>query len=420
MAVIKPFRAVRPRKTEVNNIAALPYDVYSTEEARKVASKNPKSFLHIDCGETNLKKGTDPHDPKVYVKAREVYREFKENRWFVREKEECFYIYALTMDGRRQVGLVACSASDDYFNNVILKHENTRADKEQDRICHVDTLSAQTGPIFLAYRDEAKITSIIEKEMEKRHLYDFVSNDGIRHEVYKISDPRTIRKLIKLFSEVPHTYIADGHHRCASANRVAKMRRELLKKTTGKEEFNYFLSVLFPESELRIMDYNRVVKDLNGLSEKAFLAAIGNDFNAEKVSEKGTPYRPEKPHEFGMYLGKTWYRLTLKKKAGKDSVKALDVSLLQDRLLQPVLGIQDPKTDPRIDFVGGIRGLSELERRVERDAAVAFSMYPTSMSELFSVADSGKLMPPKSTWFEPKLRSGIFIHEFEEAGKEKK
>lgn len=415
MAIIKPFRALRPTKKDAAEVAALPYDVYNTEEARKAARKKPKSFLHIDCGETNLKKGTSPHDPKSYLKAKEVFEAWKKEGIFKAEKEECFYVYALTMDGRRETGLVACSSVDDYMNKVILKHELTRADKEEDRVRHVDTLSAQTGPIFLAYKDQKPINKIIGEVIKGRTLFDFTEEDGVRHQVWKISDEKTIKNLVRLFAKVPHTYIADGHHRCASAMRVANMRRQAVSHYTGKEEFNFFLSVLFPESELKILDYNRVVKDLNGLSEKEFFEAVSKKFDVKEVSKKGTPYRPTEKGEFGLYLSGKWYALKFKKKlSGKDPVKKLDVSILQENLLHPILGIADPRTDGRIDFVGGIRGLKELERRVDQDMKLAFSMYPTSMNELFEVADAGKLMPPKSTWFEPKLRSGLFIHPFEE------
>ncbi len=431
MAEIRPFRALRPAENLASDVAALPYDVYNREEACAFVQDRPFSFLNIDRPETQFSPETDIYDPRVYEKADEMIREWTQKGIFIREDSPCLYIYALTMDGRTQTGLVACSSVDDYLNNIILKHENTRADKELDRINHVGVTSCQTGPIFLAYRDEKKITELIEKKKEEAPLYDFVSEDGIRHTVWVIGEKELIEELVTLFAALPHTYIADGHHRAASAVKVGKMRREAHPEADGTEEFNGFLSVLFPESELKILDYNRVVKDLNGLDEDTFLQKIGEAgfftevFSDKKVSKEAQPFKPGKKGEFGMYLSGVWYKLTAKPEIlSADPVRGLDVSVLQDHLLSPVLGIEDPKTDKRIDFVGGIRGLRELERRVDGseneageklpgDMTLAFSMYPTAMNELFSVADAGLLMPPKSTWFEPKLRSGLFLHEIE-------
>ena len=414
MAVIKAFRALRPALEVSRDVAALPYDVYNREEAAAFVADRPLSFLNIDRAESQFSRDVDTYDPRVYAKADEMIREWTARGTFVREDRPCYYLYALTMDGRTQTGLVACSSVDDYVNNVILKHENTRAEKELDRINHVDKTSAQTGPIFLAYRDDARVAALLEPVTETVPLYDFTKDDGIRHTVWKIEDETLVKAITEAFAAIPHTYIADGHHRAASAVKVALRRREAHPDYDGTEEFNFFLSVLFPASVLRIYDYNRVVKDLNGFTEEAFLTRIAEDFEVREVSAAGKPYRPEEKGSFGMFLADKWYALRVKEAPdGTDPVKSLDVSVLQDRLLEPVLGIHNPKTDTRIDFIGGIRGLSELERRVHLDMKVAFSMFPTSMEELFRVADAGLLMPPKSTWFEPKLLSGIFIHEIE-------
>ena len=316
------------------------------------------------------------------------------------------------MNGRSQKGIVACASIDDYQNNIIKKHENTRTDKEQDRICHVDICSAQTGPIFLAYRTNEAIQKLVAATVLNAPVYDFVSEDGILHRVWVISADADVKLIQGTFENIQEIYIADGHHRCASAVKVGLKRRAAKPNYTGQEEFNYFLSVLFPADELSIMDYNRVVKDLNGYTKEAFLEKVQEFFD---VVEKGTDcYKPTQKGEFGMYLDNTWYCLNAKEKIqSTDAVKGLDVAILQDYLLEPILGIADPKTDKRIDFVGGIRGLEELEKRVHKDMQVAFSMYPTSIYELFNVADAGLLMPPKSTWFEPKLRSGLFVHAIE-------
>ena len=331
---------------------------------------------------------------------------------FVQDPTPCFYLYELTMDGNSQTGVVGCASIDDYRNNVIKKHENTRADKEEDRIRHVDTCSMQTGPIFLAYRAKEDLKEKIVELKKQAPVYDFVSEDGIGHRVWVIDNDSDVSMIEEAFGKIPAIYIADGHHRCASAVKVGLKRREQYPDYTGEEEFNYFLSVIFPDEELRILDYNRVVKDLNGLDATAFLTRIGESFTVEKKGQ--APYRPTKKGMFGMYLEDEWYSLVAKEKIkSEDAVEGLDVSLLQNYLLDPILGIKDPKTDKRIDFVGGIRGLGELERRVHTDMKVAFAMYPTSIAELFAVADAGRLMPPKSTWFEPKLRSGLFLHEIE-------
>lgn len=409
MADIKPFRAIRPGKGLESEIAALPYDVYNRQEAKAVVADKPHSFLRIDRAETQLPDEVDTYDDRVYEKAKELLTEQIEKGEYVTETSPCFYLYELVMDGRSQTGIVGCASIDDYVNGVIKKHENTRADKELDRIRHVDTLNAQTGPIFLAYRDRADLSALVAEVMKEAPLYDFTSEDGITHRVFVIDGKERIAKITSIFNDMEQIYIADGHHRCASAAKVGLKRREENPGYDGSEEFNYFLSVLFPDSQLKIMDYNRVVKDLNGLSETEFLEKLKEIVTVE---EKGSePVVAAKKGQIGMFLLDKWYLLTIdEKKRSDDPVKGLDVSMLQDLVLSPVLGIGDPKTDKHIDFVGGIRGLKELERRVHTDMQVAFAMYPTSIGELFAVADAGLLMPPKSTWFEPKLRSGLFIH----------
>ena len=411
MAVIIPFQAVRPNRELVHKVAALPYDVYNRAEAREVALKEPLSFLNIDRPETQFPEDYDMYADEVYEKASSMLKEQKEQGIYIQEEEPCFYLYELTMDGRSQTGLVACASIDDYVNNVIMKHENTREEKELDRIRHVDTCSAQTGPIFLAYRKNETIEAIVAAEKAKEPVYDFVSEDGIGHRVWVISERNVVEDIANGFADINRVYIADGHHRAASAVKVGLKRREAAGRIDGYEEFNFFLSVLFPENELKILPYYRVVKDLNGYTADEFIRKISEKFTVESSE---IPVGPEQKGEFGMFLEDKWYRLTAKPELlqSTDPVKALDVSVLQDNLLEPVLGIKDPRTDKRIDFVGGIRGLGELERRTKTDMTVAFSTCPTSILELFAVSDAGLLMPPKSTWFEPKLRSGIFIHEF--------
>ena len=412
MAQIRPFRAYRPCQGIEERIAALPYDVYNRAEACEVVKKNPESFLAVDRAETQFGEGVDTYADCVYEKADQMLREKIQEGKFVQDPTPCFYLYELTMDGHSQTGVVGCASIDDYRNNVIKKHENTRADKEEDRIRHVDTCSMQTGPIFLAYRAKEDLKEKIGELKKHAPVYDFVSEDGIGHRVWVIDNDADVAMIEDSFGKIPAIYIADGHHRCASAVKVGLKRREQYPDYTGEEEFNYFLSVIFPDEELRILDYNRVVKDLNGMDAAAFLTRIGEYFTVEKKGQ--APYRPTKKGMFGMYLEDEWYCLVAKEEIkSEDAVEGLDVSLLQNYLLDPVLGIKDPKTDKRIDFVGGIRGLGELERRVHADMKVAFSMYPTSIAELFAVADAGRLMPPKSTWFEPKLRSGLFLHEIE-------
>lgn len=402
--------AVRPDEKVADKVAALPYDVYNRQEAKEAVKDNELSFLRIDRAETQFPDSVDTYAPEVYQKAKEIFEDMADNGTFITDNDRCYYIYQLVMDGRKQTGIAACASIDDYVNNVIKKHENTREEKEQDRINHIDTLSAQTGPVFLAYRSQQCINKITDRViMEDKPVYNFIAEDGIRHTVWKISDSSDIAAIENAFAAVSDIYIADGHHRAASAVKTGLKRREANPGYNGTEEFNYFLSVLFPDDSLMIMDYNRSVKDLNGLTRDEFIARARKHFN---ITKTGSAKYPSKKGEVAMYLGKCWYMLEVKKEllSGKDAVASLDVSLLQDYLLGPVLGIKDPRTDPRIDFIGGIRGLGELERRADSDMEVSFAMYPVSTEELFAVADAGLLMPPKSTWFEPKLRSGLFIH----------
>ncbi len=412
MADIRPFRAIRPKNGLEKDVAALPYDVYNRQEAKEAVKGKELSFLRIDRAETLLPDEIDTYDDAVYEKAKSLYLKMREEGIYIQEEEPAFYLYELTMNGRSQTGIVACASVDDYENGVIKKHENTRADKEADRIRHVDTLNAQTGPIFLAYRYDNVLGSIKNQIRERVPLFDFYSEDNIRHRGWKIDDLSVITFIQNQFRQMDRIYIADGHHRCASAVKVSKKRREQYPDYAPDAQFHYFLAVLFSDDELCVYDYNRVVKDLNGLTAEQFLDRISEHF---AVSQAQTvPFKPQEKGTFGMLLDGEWYCLKAKESLYTgDCVKDLDVSLLQDYLLAPILGIGDPKTDKRIDFVGGIRGLKELERRCHTDCRVAFSMYPTSMAELFAVADAGRLMPPKSTWFEPKLRSGLFIHELQ-------
>ncbi len=409
MAIVKPFCAVRPSAEAASQVAALPYDVYNRKEACEAVKGNPLSFLNIDRAETQFGEDVDMYADCVYEKAKELLEKRMADGTFIRDEIPCYYIYQQTMNGRSQTGLVACSSIDDYLNHVVKKHENTREEKEQDRIRHVDTTDAHTGPIFLAYRAKEELNRIIHRITTGHPLYDFVSEDNVEHRVWKIAAPGPIKEIEEAFLDVEATYIADGHHRAASAVKVGLMRREENPGYTGKEAFNYFLSVLFPDEQLMIMPYNRVVADLNGMSSEEFLEKISRCF---VVKEEGMiPYSPDKKGKFGMYLNRKWYSLEAKEELGTDDpVDELDVSILQNALLGPILGIGDPRTDKRIDFIGGIRGLKELERRTEEDMAVGFALYPTSIQELLDVADANRLMPPKSTWFEPKLRSGLFIH----------
>ena len=409
MALIVPFKAIRPSKEEAATIAALPYDVYNRQEAYQKVKEQPGSFLAIDRPETQFEPEADMYSDAVYNKAAEMLDEWISKGRFIQDDMPFYYVYELTMDGRSQTGIVACASIDDYANGVIKKHENTRAEKEQDRIRHVDSCNAQTGPIFLAYRKDSTISSIVAKAKTRKPIYDFVAEDGISHRCWVIDDMMTCALIATTFDKMDSIYIADGHHRAASAVKVGFKRREENPNYTGKEDFNFFLSVLFPDDELKIYDYNRVVKDLNGMSAEEFLMHVENAVDI--ISESDGPIKPEKKGQWSMLLDNKWYLCEVKSEyKSDDPVLGLDVSLLQDLILEPLLDIKDAKTSDRIDFVGGIRGLEELERRCATDCKVAFAMYPTSISELFDVADAGLLMPPKSTWFEPKLRSGLFIH----------
>lgn len=412
MAIFRPFRGIRPRKELAHKVAALPYDVMNSNEAREMVKDNPDSFLHVDRAEVDLDPSIDIYDRRVYEKARENLEELIRREILIQDEEERFYIYKQIMNGREQIGLVGCASIDDYLGDTIKKHEHTREEKEQDRINHVDYTDANTGPIFMTYRSKDEINRLVEDLMDRDSpIYDFVSEDGISHIVWIVNDMDAIQRLIELFHGIDYLYIADGHHRSASAVKVGLKRRRENPDYSGSEEFNFFLSVLFPDDQLHIMDYNRVVKDLNGYSTEDFLKKIEEKFEVEFYNGEES-YSPKKKHSFGMYLEDKWYILNVREGTfnQEDPVERLDVSILQKNILEPILGICDPRTDNRIDFIGGIRGLKELERRVSTDMKVAFSMYPTSIEDLMTIADEGKIMPPKSTWFEPKLRSGLFIH----------
>ncbi len=416
MSIFKPFKAVRPMPAYAEKVAALPYDVMNSEEAREKVVDNPYSFLHIDKAEIDLPVGTDLYSDEVYETAAKNLKSLETDEICKQDNLPCFYIYSQTMNGREQTGIVGCASIDDYVNGIIKKHELTRADKEADRIRHVDECNANTGPIFLTYKGGEEISKAVE-DWKATHLpvYDFTSEGEIGNKIWIINEASLNEEIEELFKDVPALYIADGHHRCASAAKVGLKRREENPNYTGKEEFNFFLAVAFPKDELRIMDYNRVIKDLNGLSKEDFIKAISEKFQVESALQV-KPYAPEARHTFGMFLDGSWYKLTAKDGTfdETDPVLSLDVSILQNNLISPVLGIDDPRTDKRIDFVGGIRGLKELERRATSDMVLAFSMFPTSLDELISIADAGALMPPKSTWFEPKLLSGLFIHKFDD------
>lgn len=412
MATIKPFRAIRPVKEKAAFVAALPYDVMNSKEARKEVEGNPYSFLHIDKAEIDLDESIDLYDDKVYEKAKENFEKMMQTKVFIQDSKEMCYIYRLIMNGKSQTGLVVCTSIDEYLDGTIKKHELTREDKEIDRIKHVTACNANTGPIFLAYKANEKISAVIENWTEQQQpIYDFVSKDNVKQTIWAIDEEKTIETLIDCFKQVQNFYIADGHHRNASAVKVGLEKRKQNSNYTGKEEFNFYLSVLFPSQQLEIMDYNRLVKDLNGYTKEEFLSKIREKFDITIYKENDYCH-PKQIHEFGMYLEGNWYLLCAKPEiVHKDVVQCLDVSILQNELLAPILSIGDPRTDKRIDFVGGIRGLEELKKRVNSgEMKVAFSMFPTSMKELMTVADQNKIMPPKSTWFEPKLRSGLFIH----------
>ncbi len=409
MATVRPFRGLRAPKDIAPKLAALPYDVLNSEEARKMAEGNPHSFLHVTKPEIDLDPKIDLYDQRVYDKAKENFAAFRKKGWLVHDPGNYLYIYRQVMDGRVQTGLMCCCSAEEYWNDTIKKHELTRKDKEEDRLKHVDVINANAGPVFLTYRAQAEVDALVEQITKGTPEYDFTAPDGIRHVLWVVKDEAWIKKVQAQFQKIPVLYVADGHHRSAAASRIAKVRREQNPKHTGNEEYNFFLAVLFPHNQLHIMDYNRAVKDLNGLTKEQFLDKVKKNFEVVKTKEK----KPRKAQTFGMYLDGEWYELTAKPGTfdDKDPVKRLDVSILQSNLLEPILGIGDPRTDKRIDFIGGIRGVKELERIVnEGKFKVSFSMFPTSIEQLMAIADAGQIMPPKSTWFEPKLRSGVVIH----------
>lgn len=407
MAKISPFRALRPAAEFAAKVASPPYDVLNRKEAKKEAQGNPHSFLHITKSEIDLPEKVDSHSDEVYERAKENLQAFINRNVLFRENKRCYYIYELVMNGRSQTGLVCVSSIDDYDNNIIMKHEHTRPEKEQDRINHIKTTGAQTGNVFLAYRNVEAIDNLLDQwKRDRNPVYRFTADDSVQHTIWVMNDSTAISNITSLFEEeVPHTYIADGHHRAASA---AKVRQALGSKAT--KNAGYFLTTLFPSNQLCIMDYNRVVKDLNGLSPEEFLSKLNEDFEVHLSG--ADEVKPEALHEFGLYLNNNWYHLKSKPSAySQDPIGVLDVSVLQNNVLDNILGIKDPRTDARVDFVGGIRGLSELKKRVDSgEAAAAFSLYPVSVQQLFDIADSGNVMPPKSTWFEPKLRDGLLTH----------
>jgi len=416
MVKIKAFKALRPPKDLADKVAARPYDVLNSEEARKEAEGNPYSLLHITKPEIDLPKGIDEHDEKVYEKAKENFQKFIREGYLIPDDDEYLYIYAQTMNGKTQYGLVACASVDDYLNGVIKKHELTRKDKEEDRMKHVRVTNANVEPVFFTYRKVEEIDEIVKDIVDKnKPEYDFETEDGVGHHFWLIKDKKIINRLIELFEKIPNTYVADGHHRTAAAALVGAEKRRNNPKHNGNEEYNFFMAVHFPDDQLTIIDYNRVVKDLNGLSEEDFLRKLALHFEIEEIGEN--EYKPAKLHEFSMYLNGKWYKLKAKKHTYDDNhpILGLDVTVLSKYVLDEILGIKDLRTDKRIDFVGGIRGLSELKRRVDSgEMKVAFALYPVTMKQLMEIADADMIMPPKTTWFEPKLRSGLAIHLLEE------
>jgi len=415
MAVLKPFKGLRPPRELAQKVASRPYDVLNSEEARKEAEGNPQSLLHIIKPEIDFPAGTDEHTEPVYDKAVENFHLFKEKGWLVQDEKDKLYIYAQTMNGRTQYGIVGAASVDDYMNGVIKKHELTRKDKEEDRMKHVRNTNANVEPVFFTFPAVQELDDIVAKIVkENEPEYDFVAEDGFGHHFWVINDEATINRIVELFAEIPATYVADGHHRTAAAALVGNEKRQNNPNHTGNEEYNYFLAVHFPDNQLQIIDYNRVVKDLNGLTEAELLTKLEEDF---EVTEMGTDiFKPEDLHTFSMYLNGKWYKLVARsgRYDDNDPIGVLDVTILSDLVLDKILGIKDLRTDKRIDFVGGIRGLGELKRRVDSgEMKVAFALYPVSMQQLIDIADTGNIMPPKTTWFEPKLRSGLVIHELD-------
>ncbi|MBQ1884117.1 MAG: DUF1015 domain-containing protein [Bacteroidales bacterium] len=412
MSTVKPFRGLRPAKEIAEKLSCLPYDVMNAKEAAAMAEGNPQSFLHITRAEIDLPADVDPHSKQVYDKSVENFKKFQDNKWLIQDTEPKFYIYAQTMDGRTQYGIAGAAFCEDYQNQIIKKHELTRPDKEDDRMVLINTMNANAEPVFLSYRAVPEIDEIVNNITKQEPEYKFVSNDGFGHQFWVINDADTNKRIEKLFAEkVPALYVADGHHRTAAAARVGLERKAKNPNHTGNEDYNYFLAVIFPDNQLKIMDYNRVIKDLNGLSSKDFLVKLSASFDIEN---KGAEiYRPAKLHEMSLYLDGVWYSLNAKKGTYNDSdpIGVLDVTILTKQVLEPILNITDLRTSKRIDFVGGIRGLGELKKRVDSgEMAAAFAMYPVSMAQLLDIADTGNIMPPKTTWFEPKLRSGLVVH----------
>lgn len=411
MAIIKPFRGIRPPKDLVEQVASRPYDVLNSEEARKEAEGNEKSLYRIIKPEIDFPAGTDEHDPRVYDKAAENFAMFQQKGWLVQDEKEKYYVYAQTMNGKTQYGLVVCAYVDDYMTGKIKKHELTRRDKEEDRMKHVRVNNANVEPVFFAYPHKDEIDAIVAKVVAGMAEYDFVAPDGFGHHFWVIEDEATIQRITEIFAEIPSLYIADGHHRSAAAALVGDEKRKQNPNHKGDEEYNYFLAVCFPDNQLNIIDYNRVVKDLNGLSDEEFLSALNKNF---EVKEMGADiYKPNKLHNFSLYLSGKWYSLTAKEGTydDNDPIGVLDVTISSNLILDEILGIKDLRSDKRIDFVGGIRGLGELKKRVDSgEMKVALALYPVSMKQLIDIADSGNIMPPKTTWFEPKLRSGLVIH----------
>jgi uncharacterized protein (DUF1015 family) len=416
MAIIKPFKGIRPPQDIAKDVSSLPYDVMNSQEAAEMAKGKPYSLLHITRAEIDLPEGTDIHSEEVYNKAVENYKKFKANHWLKQDEKPHYYIYAQTMDGRTQYGIVGAAAAQDYFDGIIKKHELTRPDKEDDRMVLTRYLNANIEPVFFSYKAVPEIDAIVKRIVtENKPVYDFTADDGFGHHFWIVESEEDNQKLEKLFAEkVPYTYVADGHHRTAAAARIMQEKKAQNPNHTGNEEYNYFMAVHFPDNQLKIIDYNRVVKDLNGLNKDEFINKLKENFEVEKIGEKA--YRPAKLHEFSMYLDENWYRLTAKPGTYNDNdpIGQLDVTVLSEKILNPILNIKDLRTSKRIDFVGGIRGLKALKKRVDSgDYQVAFALYPVSMQQLINIADTGNIMPPKTTWFEPKLRSGLVIHELE-------
>ena len=411
MAIIKPFKGVRPPQDLVEQVASRPYDVLNSEEARTEAAGNEKSLYHIIKPEIDFPVGTDEHDERVYEKAAENFRLFQDKGWLVQDAKENYYIYAQTMNGKTQYGLVVGAYVPDYMNGIIKKHELTRRDKEEDRMKHVRINNANIEPVFFAYPDNAELDAIVAETVKGKPEYDFTAPDGFGHHFWLINDDNTIKRITELFAAIPYLYIADGHHRTAAAALVGAEKARQNPHHRGDEEYNYFLAVCFPASQLHIIDYNRVVKDLNGLSEEEFLSKLTENFIVEKKGKE--IYHPCALHNFSLYLDGEWYSLTAREGTYNDSdpIGVLDVTISSDLILRDILGIKDLRSDKRIDFIGGIRGLEELKRRVDNgEMKVALALYPVSMKQLMDIADSGNIMPPKTTWFEPKLRSGLVIH----------